>query len=132
MEASTSEGEPLRIEQMPETALQAMVQEMDHVDPQSNLEINLTCPACGHCWAALFDIVSFLWAEINNWAERTLRTVHLLARAYGWREADILALSPPAGRFMWRWGANEGLSRQSHRTACGCGAPDQTAPAFDL
>jgi len=94
MEASTSEGEPLRIEQMPETALQAMVQEMDHADPQSNLQINLTCPACGHCWEALFDIVSFLWAEINNWAERTLRTVHLLARAYGWREADILALSP--------------------------------------
>lgn len=94
LEASTSEGEPLRIEQLPETAVQAMVQEMDRADPQSNLQINLTCPACGHRWEALFDIVSFLWAEINNWAERTLRTVHLLARAYGWREADILALSP--------------------------------------
>ena len=94
LDASTSEGEPLRIEQLPETALQAMVQEMDRADPQSNLQINLTCPACGHRWEALFDIVSFLWAEINNWAERTLRTVHLLARAYGWREADILALGP--------------------------------------
>ena len=93
-EASTPEGEALRFEQLPEAALQAMIHEMDRADPQSNLLISLTCPACGHCWEALFDIVSFLWAEINNWAERTLRTVHLLARAYGWREADILAMSP--------------------------------------
>lgn len=94
LEASASEGESLRLEQLPETALQAMVREMERADPQSNLQVSLTCPACGHCWEALFDIVSFLWAEINNWAERTLRSVHLLARAYGWREADILAMSP--------------------------------------
>lgn len=93
LEASTPDGESLRIGQLPEAALQAMVRAMDRADPQSNLQINLTCPACGHCWEGLFDIVSFLWAEINNWAERTLRAVHLLARAYGWREADILALS---------------------------------------
>ncbi|MGH8523199.1 MAG: phage baseplate protein, partial [Gammaproteobacteria bacterium] len=66
----------------------------ERADPQSNLQISLTCPACGHCWEALFDIVFFLWAEINHWAERTLRAVHLLARAYGWREADVLAMSP--------------------------------------
>lgn len=94
LEASTSEGELLRIAQLPDTALQAMVQAMERADPQANLLISLTCPACGHCWEGLFDIVSFLWAEVNNWAERTLRTVHLLARTYGWREADILAMSP--------------------------------------
>jgi hypothetical protein len=94
LEASTSEGESLRIAQLPEAVLQAMVQAMERADPQANLLISLTCPACGHCWEGLFDIVSFLWAELNNWAERTLRAVHLLARAYGWREADILAMSP--------------------------------------
>jgi len=93
IESSKADGEPLQFDQLPDAALQAMVQEMDRADPQSNLQISLTCPACGHCWEALFDIVSFLWAEINAWAERTLRTVHLLARAYGWREADILAMS---------------------------------------
>ena len=82
------------MEQLPETALQAMVREMERADPQSNLHIRLACPACGHRWQALFDIVSFLWAEINHWAERTLRAVHVLAGAYGWREADILAMSP--------------------------------------
>lgn len=94
LEATTSEGESLRIAQLPEAALQAMVQAMDRADPQANLLISLTCPACDHCWEGLFDIVSFLWAEVNNWAERTLRAVHLLARAYGWREADVLAMSP--------------------------------------
>ena len=94
LEAYSSRGESLRIEQLPETALQAMVREMESADPQSNLQVSLTCPACGHHWEGLFDIVSFLWAEINNWAQRTLQTVHLLARAYGWREGDILAMGP--------------------------------------
>lgn len=94
IEASTEDGEPLQFGQLPETVLLGMIQEMEHADPQSNLQINLTCPACGHCWKTTFDIVSFLWAEIHCWAQRTLRTVHLLARSYGWREADILAMSP--------------------------------------
>jgi hypothetical protein len=98
LEASTSEGESLRFAQLPDAALQAMVQAMERADPQANLLIGLTCPACGHCWEGLFDIVSFLWAELNNWAERMLRAVHLLARVYGWREADILAMSPTRRR----------------------------------
>lgn len=94
LEASTSEGESVGIDQLPDTALQAMVQAMDQADSQANLLVSLTCPACSHSWEALFDIVSFLWAEVNSWAERILQAVHLLARAYGWREADILAMSP--------------------------------------
>ena len=37
---------------------------------------------------------ALLWSEIHAWARQLLRDVHALARAYGWREADILALSP--------------------------------------
>ena len=37
---------------------------------------------------------SYLWHEVDAWALRLLRDVHRLARAYSWREADILALSP--------------------------------------
>jgi hypothetical protein len=94
IEASTEDGEPLQFEQLPEAVLQGMIQEMERADPQSNLQIGLTCPACGHCWEAAFDIVSFLWSEIHGWAQRMLRTVHVLARSYGWQEADILAMSP--------------------------------------
>jgi hypothetical protein len=41
----------------------------------------------------MFDIGAFLWEEIAAQARRLLREVHTLARAYGWREADILVMS---------------------------------------
>ena len=49
---------------------------------------------CGHEWDELFDVVSFVWAELEVQACRLLQEVHVLARAYGWREGDVLALSP--------------------------------------
>ena len=54
---------------------------------------SLNCADCGHRWVSAFDIVSFLWSEIDNWAKRLLREVCALATALGWREADILAMS---------------------------------------
>jgi hypothetical protein len=54
----------------------------------------LTCPQCAHQWQAPLDIVSFLWSEVHAWAIRLLREIHELASAYGWSEAEILALSP--------------------------------------
>lgn len=73
--------------------VEALAAEMARRDPQADLQLALTCPACGHSWQAPFDIASFFWAEIAAAAKRLLREVHLLARAYGWREADILAMS---------------------------------------
>lgn len=67
---------------------------MADADPQADVRLNLSCPACAHPWLAPFDIGAFFWAEIEAWAIRTLREVHALARAYGWSEAEILALSP--------------------------------------
>lgn len=72
----------------------AIAERMAQADPQANVQLALTCPNCNHVWQAAFDIVSYFWTEINAWAIRILREVHTLARAYGWREADILALSP--------------------------------------
>jgi hypothetical protein len=62
-------------------------------DPQAELLLDLTCPACAHRWEAPFDIVPFFWTEIATEAKRLLREVHTLARSYGWREADVLAMS---------------------------------------
>ena len=59
-----------------------------------DLELALECPDCSQRWLAAFDIATFLWHEIDVWARRTLREVHALARAYAWREPDVLALSP--------------------------------------
>ena len=54
----------------------------------------LTCPSCEHQWRILFDIASFLWAEIDRWSENMILTIHKLAGRYGWSETQILELSP--------------------------------------
>jgi hypothetical protein len=63
-------------------------------DPQANIVMNLSCPACSHFWEAQFDIVSYLWAEIDNWAKHLLQDIAALAATFGWSESQILALSP--------------------------------------
>lgn len=82
------------LDQLPEDVKRAISEQMALADPQANVELALTCPACGHLWQAVFDIAAFFWSEINAWAIRLLREVHAIASAYGWREADIVALSP--------------------------------------
>lgn len=78
---------------LPPTFVAAVAGKMEQADPQANVRLDLTCADCGHRWLASLDIASYLWSEIDDWAHRTLREVHLLASAYGWREADILGLS---------------------------------------
>jgi hypothetical protein len=81
-------------EQLPEDVLAGVVDAMAQADPQADLVVALDCPACGRRWEAVFDIARFLWAELEAAAHRGLRDVHTLASAYGWREGEILALSP--------------------------------------
>jgi hypothetical protein len=63
------------------------------MDPQAEILLDLTCPACSCTWQLSFDIAAYLWGEISAEALRLLREVDMLARTYGWREADILAMS---------------------------------------
>ncbi|HYH85000.1 MAG TPA: hypothetical protein VEX60_05915 [Pyrinomonadaceae bacterium] len=80
--------------ELPADVLDAVADEMGRADPQADVQLSLSCPDCGHRWEMPFDIVSYFWGELHAWAQRTLREVHTLAVAYGWREADILAMSP--------------------------------------
>ncbi|MEM9118712.1 MAG: phage baseplate protein [Cyanobacteria bacterium P01_F01_bin.56] len=81
-------------DQLPETVLNDVVAQMALADPQAEIKLAVTCPGCGHAWKSVFDIVAYFWEELNVWALRLLREVHILASAYGWREADILAMHP--------------------------------------
>lgn len=63
-------------------------------DPQSEINLALSCPECGHPWTLLFDVADFLWNELAAQARRVLHEVDVLARAYGWSEREILSLSP--------------------------------------
>ena len=44
-------------------------------------------------WLESLDIGSFVWHELTAWAQRAMDDVHVLARAYGWSESEVLALS---------------------------------------
>jgi hypothetical protein len=92
--ASHFEGEALDPGSLPEDVVAALGRRIEELDPQAEIRIDLTCPQCSHEWVVLFDIASFLWEEINSWAERMMLTVHKLACAYGWSEREILELSP--------------------------------------
>ncbi|SEO73042.1 hypothetical protein SAMN05216316_0921 [Nitrosovibrio sp. Nv6] len=87
-------GVSTTIDMLPDTVITALSNDMANADPHAQIELALNCPACDHAWHSLFDIASFLWSEIHAWAQRILHEVHTLARAYGWRELDILTMSP--------------------------------------
>lgn len=79
---------------VPDEVVEVVSQEIAARDTQANTELKVTCSECGHVWTALFDTVSFLWAELDALCRRLLHQVHQLASAYGWTEAEILGLSP--------------------------------------
>ena len=89
----THAGIPVHVAALPETVIAAISDCMAQADPQNDVQIDLSCPACGQNWRAPFDIVSYLWSEVNAWAGRLLGEIHTLAFTYGWAEADILAMS---------------------------------------
>ncbi len=76
----------------PEVA--ALAEALAAADPRAELLVNLDCAACDGSWSQPFDIGTYLAAEIEIAAHRLLRQVGTLAHGFGWREADVLALSP--------------------------------------
>ncbi|HTQ15221.1 MAG TPA: hypothetical protein VMH86_15220 [Rhizomicrobium sp.] len=87
-------GEAVSAADLPAPVIDAASRALSDADPQADVTLNVVCGACGKSWQAPFDILSYLWDELEAWARRMLADVHTLARAYGWREADILALNP--------------------------------------
>ncbi|MFB0632920.1 hypothetical protein [Streptomyces sp. AB3(2024)] len=79
--------------------LEAVAAALPAVDPGADIRLDLTCALCGHGWAAPFDVAAHLWADVDACARGLLGDVHTLARAYGWREKEVLALSAARRRF---------------------------------
>lgn len=86
-------GEPVPAQSLPAHVVDALEEGMRRAALQADVSIGIACPCCGHEWQAAFDIVSYFWSEIEACARRLLRDVHVLARAYGWHEREILAMS---------------------------------------
>ena len=78
---------------LPDNARAALASAMADADPLAEVLVDVVCPACDAQFVADLDVASFVWAEVRARAQRLLRDVDVLARAYGWTEAEVLALS---------------------------------------
>jgi hypothetical protein len=87
------------VRELPDRAVEEAAMRLADLDPQADMMIDLECSACENRWPVVLDIESFLWVKIGALVKRLLREVHVLARAYGWRESDILALSATRRQF---------------------------------
>jgi hypothetical protein len=86
-------GAPVDPSTLPDEVLAAAVGQMARVDAQADVQIALVCPVCTNQWSMTFDILTYLWSEVDDWARRLLIEVHTLASAYGWSERDIVEMS---------------------------------------
>jgi hypothetical protein len=80
------------VEGLSDDALRAIEDAIELNDPNADLAFDVHCPACGQTAGAQLDAGELLWDEIDARARALLGEVHILARAYGWTESEILAL----------------------------------------
>jgi len=77
----------------PQELVEKVAVKLAAADPGCDTALPLSCGNCGKSWHRRFDIVSYLWAEIDRHAQRLVSEIARIATAYGWSENDILALS---------------------------------------
>lgn len=67
---------------------------LEEADPGMEVRIEMECPGCGAAVTEIFDAARYFWDELAAEARRTIGEVARLARAFGWAERDILAMTP--------------------------------------
>jgi len=69
------------------------IERFESANSGAEILCRLECPECGSQPALDFDIAAFFWHEVRSAARQLLQEIHWLAKAYGWNEAEILALT---------------------------------------
>ena len=87
------DGRAIPPAEIPAPVVTAALAAMAGRDPGMELSVSGSCPDCGSDCGALVDAGALLWARVEATAVDLLRQVDALARAYGWSEPQILALS---------------------------------------
>lgn len=95
LEVSSPGGSPVAPHELPELSeamVEAAVGTLAESDPGAQTVLRLRCH-CGSEWTDELDIRSVVWSDLTEWVGQVLTDVHMLARAYGWSEAEILEMS---------------------------------------
>jgi hypothetical protein len=77
-----------------DSQIEAIGELMAEADPLAEILLHFDCPQCSCSFEKALDLAAFLWSELEGCAKRLLLDVHVLASAYGWGEAEILAMNP--------------------------------------
>ena len=87
-------GRAIGFADLPTDVRAAAEQRLAAMHETAELGVALACAACGATQQVALDPTEFLWEETRHAARRLLADVHELAWAYGWRESDIIGMSP--------------------------------------
>jgi hypothetical protein len=90
------DGAVVSTDNIPANVLDDAQRRLERFDLASE-PLELGCPDCATEWSAALDIPALVLAELEAEGQRLLGDIHVLARAYGWSEAEVVAL-PPARR----------------------------------
>jgi hypothetical protein len=88
------DGESRHVDDLSDVEAAAIGSAIEALDPGVIVTVELACPACRAEAFCVLDPPGFVWRRLESDARQLLYEVHALAGAYGWREADVLALPP--------------------------------------
>lgn len=97
VQATDPRGAPVAAETLPEEIADRAAEAVLGLDPAAETTLAATCPACGIAVSGSLDAGAFVLTELARHAASLPAEVLAIARATGWREAEILAM-PPARR----------------------------------
>ncbi len=89
---------PSQLEALDEADRAAVDEVLSEVAGAAAIVVRTRCPECATVVSAPVDPTSFLWERVRVAAPALLADVAELAMAFGWREPDILAMSPTRRR----------------------------------
>ena len=93
LEGRAPHGAAAPMGELDDGCVDELVRALADLDPGVETAVAIVCP-CAHRFSEPLEIRSIVWTDLTDWLGRTLTEVHELARAYGWSEPEILAMTP--------------------------------------
>jgi hypothetical protein len=81
------------VDHLPMGAPSQLSARMQELDPQAELMLNATCPACSYNFSTIFDTCTYFFQELTSRVKHLYREIHLLAFHYHWSEAEIMGMT---------------------------------------
>lgn len=89
-----AENQGVAVADLSPEVLEAAAAQLEHLEARSRFTLEMQCPGCHRTEDHALDLGHYLWNELQTEVLRVLREVAQLARGFGWRETDILAMTP--------------------------------------